>query len=163
MKQGVTLVELVISIAALATISIMAMIYLVQTLESHDKALALAEATEVANTVLTRIGNSVKTAATLTVTGGTTLSVTEDTGCEVYQLSGQSINYGISTSPSPCPFATLPISNATANITNGVSPAITLFTVSNDEITVTTKLRVQVKRPFGTNEITLQDSASKRR
>jgi len=159
------LVELLIAIAALSTISIMAVIYLYQTLVTRDKILAQTEATEVANSVLTRIKTTVQQAKDLEITGfGTVLQAEGDTLCEEYTLSSQRIYY--ESSPVPCPVSGTQklISNQTANITNDGS--LLLFTGSptdTDALTVTMRIRVQINRPFSSNTVTIQDSASRRR
>lgn len=166
MKNGFTLIETVIAIGALSLISILATMYLYQTFAARDTTLALAEATEVANTVIHRIDNSVKQAHTMTVTA-TTLMTQGDTICELYTLNNQRIYYD--TGPVPCPVAATlnnPITNATANITNAVGIPIVLFTPSplaGNTLTVTTEIRVRVRRPFGDKTVTLKESISRRR
>lgn len=166
MNKGMTLVETVIAIAGVSTIAIIATNFFYQTMVSRDKALALVEATEVANSVLTRIKYAVPQATDLDIVNGSELRITSDTGCEEFVLTSGRIYHESATSPCPITATQNLITNASANITNTTSPAITLFTgnaTGTDALTVTTQIRVRVTRPFANGEVTLRDSVSRRR
>ena len=166
MNKGMTLVELLVAIAGVSTIAIILTNFFYQTIVSRDKALALAEATEVANNVINRIKFSVPQATDLDIVNGTELRITTDSGCEEFVLNAGRILHESATSPCPITATQNQITNSSASITNASTPTLTLFTgnsTSTDALTVTTHIRVRVARPFGDGEVTLRDSVSRRR
>jgi prepilin-type N-terminal cleavage/methylation domain-containing protein len=168
MKKGMTVLELLISIAVLAVIALISVVFLYQTLTSRDQVLTLSLVDEAGQNIMERISGSIRKASSLSVKqSGTVLEANSDK-CEVYSLQGSAIYYdeGDVGGLCPTPSENTRVSGTQVQITNAQNPVITLFTGSptdNAATNITIKLRVKALKPFVVNEITLQQTIARRR